>query len=31
VVVPYTKLGAKLKATPSFVVLNGVVVPYTRQ
>jgi hypothetical protein len=28
VVVPYTRLGVKLKATPAFVVLNGVVVPY---
>jgi hypothetical protein len=28
VIVPYTKLGARLKAAPSFVVLNGVVVPY---
>lgn len=30
VVIPYTRLGARLKAMPSFVVLNGVVVPYTR-
>lgn len=28
VIVPYSKLGARLKATPAFVVLNGVVVPY---
>jgi len=32
VVVPYSRLGTRLKATPpSYVVLNGVVVPYTRQ
>lgn len=30
VVVPYTRLGAKLKAMPSSVVPNGVVVPYVR-
>jgi hypothetical protein len=30
VVVPYSRLGVRLKATPGFVVLNGVVVPYAR-
>jgi hypothetical protein len=30
VIVPYVKRGARLKATPAFVVLRGVVVPYTR-
>jgi hypothetical protein len=30
VVVPYTKLGARLKAPPAFVILHGVVVPYAR-
>ncbi len=31
VVVPYSRLGVRLKATPGFVVLNGVVVPYARR
>jgi hypothetical protein len=30
VVVPFSRLGVRLKATPAFVVLNGVVVPYAR-
>jgi len=30
VVVPYTRLGMKLKVAPAFVVLNGVLVPYAR-